>query len=550
MNAVAEIFAMPTFLIHFSTRHFITCGPEQFFPRICSLWFDEAVVQSNELPRRRSIWESAWSIIYYGTLLTVASKLPSSYLFIFFALGCWQFQQSAGSHFLKKLPMYSKPFVRFGETVTVASLRVMYSGYRCCFQPPLSYEQCILLADCIVHIVSVYQQWCSVGQQYKDKLRLCRREGGVDAIVLQKARELLQFDAEVCVLSVDEPSAWPLQIQGPMSEMMLKGTEYCVEFLSQRLAKALKETWLVELILANPSQPWPQEKCIPLYKQWQLLEVVQDAVTTLTGLQRTCENRGSARTEWVVNGATRIEMQKGLKLLEKRKHCFVRLTNMVLGEGHGQHPVNALLQADRELKGGSLSRSWSSGSLTRRVPASERASSPSALNAISGEPTAVQQVVRNDVVSSDQHMNNQPAMLCTRNSESAASSNALREPSEQAVRSLASTPSAAEAAACDDVASVQGIAAGTGSSQSGHDEEGAECICCFERPAIIVFTTCGHLVYCKQCRRKALKCAVGSEASRIRSYSRLLRRRMPCPLCRQESSTCGRDQYDSHVYVP
>ena len=83
--------------------------------------------------------------------------------------------------------------------------------------------------------------------------------------------------------------------------------------------------------------------------------------------------------EWVVNGTARNEMQKGLKQLEKRQKSFETLINLVLGEGHGQNPVNALLHVDRQLKGGSLSLSaLFSASSAVIEPATEQALSPSA----------------------------------------------------------------------------------------------------------------------------------------------------------------------------
>jgi len=64
-----------------------------------------------------------------------------------------------------------------------------------------------------------------------------------------------------------------------------------------------------------------------------------------------------------------------------------------------------------------------------------------------------------------------------------------------------------------------------------------ECIICFDEMACVVFTACGHLAYCKSCRRKALKRSLGKNWSDISSYNKALRSRMICPLCRQESRT-------------
>eukprot|EP00931_Biecheleriopsis_adriatica_P123531 TRINITY_DN98583_c0_g1_i1.p1 TRINITY_DN98583_c0_g1~~TRINITY_DN98583_c0_g1_i1.p1 ORF type:complete len:497 (+),score=88.77 TRINITY_DN98583_c0_g1_i1:194-1492(+) len=72
-----------------------------------------------------------------------------------------------------------------------------------------------------------------------------------------------------------------------------------------------------------------------------------------------------------------------------------------------------------------------------------------------------------------------------------------------------------------------------------------ECIICFDNMASIVFTACGHLAYCKACRRKALKKSLGAD---FKHYSNALRSRMVCPLCRRESSTAELAKFQGTVY--
>merc|ERR1712157_619304 len=80
------------------------------------------------------------------------------------------------------------------------------------------------------------------------------------------------------------------------------------------------------------------------------------------------------------------------------------------------------------------------------------------------------------------------------------------------------------------------------------DDDVPECICCFEQPAVVVFTKCGHLTYCKTCRRKALKRSLGSAWANIRSYSKALRSTLTCPMCRQEGSITELAKFSGNVY--
>ena len=88
------------------------------------------------------------------------------------------------------------------------------------------------------------------------------------------------------------------------------------------------------------------------------------------------------------------------------------------------------------------------------------------------------------------------------------------------------------------------------SGASGQDGEHLnECVCCFERPADVVFTKCGHLAYCKSCRNKALKRAMGPEWNAITSFARRLRRPLRCPLCRTESQAVDRVRFTGAVFT-
>merc|ERR1711974_300340 len=68
------------------------------------------------------------------------------------------------------------------------------------------------------------------------------------------------------------------------------------------------------------------------------------------------------------------------------------------------------------------------------------------------------------------------------------------------------------------------------------EEEVTECICCFEERATLVFQGCGHLAYCKACRRKVIKQRLGPDFQKARHYSRQMRTPLLCPLCRVPSS--------------
>jgi len=236
------------------------------------------------------------------------------------------------------------------------------------------------------------------------------------------------------------------------------------------------------------------KKGIPLYHQWQDLERIQKAVEVVLELK---EERNTAEPEahkqYMVKGAQRGLMTRQLKQLKARKDSFKALAGRVLAADQEQFSsmVSALAEVDRRLIRCQTTRSESlfRAATTAATPALESHVPKASSNVESPAELQVEQVD-------------------------------IGEQSRKA------TPD-------------------SGPKEKQYD---AECIICFDNMACIVFTACGHLAYCKSCRTKALKKALGKSWADIRNYSKILRRRMVCPLCRQESSTAELAKFEGTVY--
>mmetsp|Transcript_51346 Transcript_51346/g.166471 ORF Transcript_51346/g.166471 Transcript_51346/m.166471 type:complete len:404 (+) Transcript_51346:98-1309(+) len=85
------------------------------------------------------------------------------------------------------------------------------------------------------------------------------------------------------------------------------------------------------------------------------------------------------------------------------------------------------------------------------------------------------------------------------------------------------------------------------------DEDGGLCVCCSENEAMFVLDQCGHLVFCRACRRKLIyrmRCLAGLfKPDRHELTTReLSRTRMPCPLCRREGIAVEKQGFDGTVF--
>lgn len=70
---------------------------------------------------------------------------------------------------------------------------------------------------------------------------------------------------------------------------------------------------------------------------------------------------------------------------------------------------------------------------------------------------------------------------------------------------------------------------GTDSEEDTRNPEEMQCVCCFDAIAEFVFIGCGHLCYCRSCRKQAI--------------------RLVCPLCRGESKIVERSKFKGRLFV-
>lgn len=224
---------------------------------------------------------------------------------------------------------------------------------------------------------------------------------------------------------------------------------------------------------------------LPLFKQWQQFKVTREALERVLPLR---EDIGGAEGErWIVTGAQRQQITGRLKQMPLREKMFFDLAKTV--EGSHEDTLSALLEFDRR------------ASRRRRA---DSAPTSAAAEVSADVPADVEAEIK---LETDTHANprTEPMLDLQVGLQAHQAIEATAQPQERIL----------------------------------------ECVCCFDRPAEVVFVGCGHLSYCKACRKRALKQAGG-----IRSYSRLLRRRVACPLCRQESRTVELCEFTGFVFKP
>lgn len=92
---------------------------------------------------------------------------------------------------------------------------------------------------------------------------------------------------------------------------------------------------------------------------------------------------------------------------------------------------------------------------------------------------------------------------------------------------------------------------------SGQEATSGQCAICLEREATVVASPCGHLVCCVACRRRIVhEARVISGASadtagarRNLSTKQLERTKVPCPICRAESTLGLHQRYDGQIFI-
>ena len=81
--------------------------------------------------------------------------------------------------------------------------------------------------------------------------------------------------------------------------------------------------------------------------------------------------------------------------------------------------------------------------------------------------------------------------------------------------------------------------------------ERAVCVICLDGTATLVGKFCGHMVWCRKCRRQAVHDQLGRQGSKRELSSRVLTRtKLPCPMCRMETCVVAVDKAEGQVFVP
>lgn len=349
---------------------------------------------------------------------------------------------------------YSKPFVRFGNTILLVTFKTVWY---CVIQRRTGWENNIILyaADLGIQQCLLMRQWRRTSEQYLRKLRLRLQSSCADRVVRDEALKVLRAAEE-------DRMFWgyrflPLEDMKATAEMLTQGTPRCIDFLHEALEKVMRSPDL--------------EHDLPLFKQWQQLKVTQQAVERVLALRESCGDAEGER--WIVTGARRQQVAGRLKQAPRCESMFHDLAKTV--DGGSADTLAALVELDRRA--------------SRRRRAADVVPTPTEVEAPAAPFADVEPPLSSGCFAPD------------------------AKPSRQ--------------------------------------EQSLECICCFDRPAEIVFAGCGHLAYCKGCRRKALKQGhLAPAPGGIRSYARLLRRRLACPLCRQESRTVELCDFNGFVFSP
>lgn len=292
------------------------------------------------------------------------------------------------------------------------------------------------------------------------------------------------------------------------TQIIRQGIPYCADFLNGVLDTVTRGS--PEAIAQGIQVDVPT----PLYVQWQRLQTTIEACQTVLALKcaKEASRSSSATTNWAISGATRELMTMRLKQARLREKRFERIIGRELGSSTGfLNALSALIEVDRRIhRGRTLNTETQQNNVRKTVV-------PHLSNSSQGPRSATLQVRSDSSYEITTAMNG-----------------ASHELSDKT---------------CSPEQSFVGAIGGSYENQRDLDDDDvAECICCFEQAAVVVFTKCGHLTYCKTCRRKAVKLRLGSEWTNIRSYSRALRSTLRCPICRQDGSTTELAKFTGAVY--
>ena len=77
------------------------------------------------------------------------------------------------------------------------------------------------------------------------------------------------------------------------------------------------------------------------------------------------------------------------------------------------------------------------------------------------------------------------------------------------------------------------------------------CVCCLDQDAVLVGKQCGHVAWCRSCRRKAVWQHLGKNVSRRDLSSKQLERtKIACPICRKMTTLVEPAQSIERIVVP
>merc|ERR1712194_114168 len=266
------------------------------------------------------------------------------------------------------------------------------------------------------------------------------------------------------------------------------------------------------LAMVSTAKPLPvaqggDGEAVTLCQQWERIETIASAGEIALTLD-------------VWDSPERKTAIKYLKQAMDAEKCFSQLVIEVFGNEHGLDMHRALIEVDRRMV-------REEGNRPRLEP------SP-------GQPTVVPHEGRSSEVQQAAEVAQPPSHPDSglSNSGNDAQQDTCTEYSQRCLGQSSNKDEHLLNSSCDVTPTSESEVASA-----------SECICCFEEQATIVFSKCGHLAYCKSCRRKALKRDFGPEWESIKSFARRLRKPLKCPFCRQESKTVELSAFKGVVFA-
>lgn len=424
---------------------------------------------------------------YFGQLYSVDSWLPISIAVYF--------DEATLSYNKAGVEAYFKPFHRLGYTVVADACLWMFA--LCNFTSLYSANTWVPLAAALSSLFWLRRAYRRSSGQYERKRRqrsACEGWLVSERILEEQAANIL---CALCPAMEWDSKYLPLELQIARAEMLRCGSAACKQFIIDMLAKA------------STAKPLPVARCADgeaatLCQQWERLETTVSAGEIVLKLE-------------VWDSLERKTAIKYLKQAMNAEKCFSQLILQVLGHEHGLDMHRALIEVDRRIVREEGTRPRLEPSPGH--PQEHRSNDVQQGAEVAQPPSHPDDSGLNDS-GSDARQDTFPDYPQGR----------LGQSSDKGEHLLSSS--------CDVTPTSESEVASA-----------SECICCFEQEAIIVFSKCRHLAYCKSCRNKALKRDFGPEWNSIRSFARRLRKPLRCPFCRLESKTVELSAFTGDVFA-